>query len=326
MRRIQTVRTYDKKEGMIYLNSYRIKIKEKEKVPYLMGQSKNTVIRTYEWDECTNILSQDGITYLYENDIAEVKIENRIITGIVTFLESMGSYGLVAGELVLPSYLLRNAHIIGSTHGKEEIYIDQITIDEIKNIQRENQAFAVGTMKMLPAEKNIEKDKGQRLNYEEVPFATFYTDGGCERNPGGMGGYGTVLVVDGKIVEELSGNEKNTTNNRMEMLAVIQALTFMDENKMTCAEIISDSKYVIDSKTKWLKGWINNGWENSSGKVKNRDLWERILELEKGKTIRYKWVKGHDGNRYNERCDQLATIEINKLIQKETLERQNTMR
>lgn len=313
MRKIQMIRIYDKQKGILYLDSYRIKIKEK--TSYVMGQVNNKVIRAQEWDECTNILSADHVSYIYENDIAEVLIGERIITGIVSFLENMGGYGLIAGELVLPSYMLKNARIIGNVHEAKEFYIDEIMLDEVKNMQRENQIFAVGIL-THPKNKTIEeKTEPEKLDYSRIPFATFYTDGGCEGNPGGVGGYGTVLVVDNKIVKELSGNEKDTTNNRMEMMAVIQALTFMQENNMTCAEIISDSKYVIDSKTKWLRGWINNDWKNTSGEVKNRDLWEQILALEDGKTIRYKWVKGHNGNQYNERCDQLATMEIDKLKQ-----------
>ena len=123
---------------------------------------------------------------------------------------------------------------------------------------------------------------------------TIYTDGGCLSNPGGRGGYGLVIIENttGRVQEYKRGPYKATTNNRMEMLAVLDALWAVPEGKT--AEIISDSQYVINT--------LSGNWR----KNKNADIWAMINKAEKGKTVRYKWIRGHAGNKYNERCDELA--------------------
>lgn len=141
-----------------------------------------------------------------------------------------------------------------------------------------------------------------------------YTDGACSGNPG-PGGYGAVLLYNG-IRKELSGGYKTTTNNRMEILAVIKALEAL---KQECEiNLYSDSKYVIDALSKgWAKKWKDNNWKrNRSDKALNVDLWERLLNLIKKHNINYIWVKGHADNVENERCDYLAR----KAIESEKLE------
>ncbi|MCI5195322.1 MAG: ribonuclease HI [Candidatus Electrothrix sp. AW5] len=133
---------------------------------------------------------------------------------------------------------------------------------------------------------------------------TIYTDGGCQGNPG-PGGYGAVLLY-GKHRKEISGGYKLTTNNRMELLACIAALEALKEQ---CeVTVYSDSKYVVDSLAKgWAKRWRANGWKrNKKDKAENLDLWERLLDLCEQHTIQFNWVKGHAGNKENERCDTLA--------------------
>lgn len=127
-----------------------------------------------------------------------------------------------------------------------------------------------------------------------------YTDGASRGNPG-PGGFGTVLL-SGPHRKELSGGFRKTTNNRMELLAVIAGLEAI---KKEGAEVLiySDSKYVVDSVTKgWIWGWVKKGF---AGK-KNADLWQRFLEIYKKHKVEFKWVKGHAGNPENERCDVLA--------------------
>lgn len=127
-----------------------------------------------------------------------------------------------------------------------------------------------------------------------------YTDGASRGNPG-PGGFGTVLLA-GPHRKELSGGFRKTTNNRMELLAVIAGLEAI---KKEGAEVLiySDSKYVVDSVTKgWIWGWVKKGF---AGK-KNADLWQRFLEIYKKHKVEFKWVKGHAGNPENERCDVLA--------------------
>ncbi len=139
---------------------------------------------------------------------------------------------------------------------------------------------------------------------------TIYTDGACSGNPG-PGGWGAVLLY-GPHKKELSGGEAETTNNRMELTAVIRALSALKE---PCrVELYSDSKYVIDALEKgWAKGWKKRGWVKSDKKpALNPDLWERLLALTAIHEMRYHWVKGHDENEKNNRCDALAVAERDK--------------
>ena len=132
-----------------------------------------------------------------------------------------------------------------------------------------------------------------------------YTDGACRGNPG-RGGWGAILVYNG-IEKELSGGERETTNNRMELTAAIKALSILKES---CeVTLYSDSKYLIDAVTKgWAKSWKAKGWRKADkSPALNPDLWEEVLRLLDKHTVTLVWVKGHDGHAYNERCDRLAT-------------------
>ncbi len=138
-----------------------------------------------------------------------------------------------------------------------------------------------------------------------------YTDGAARGNPDGPGGYGCVLqYVDtkGNLHErELSKGYKKTTNNRMELMAVIIGLEAL--TKPCDVDVYSDSKYVIDSFNKhWIDNWIRKGWKRGKNeKVKNIELWKRLLRAKEPHNVTFHWVKGHDGNDLNERCDKLAT-------------------
>ena len=139
---------------------------------------------------------------------------------------------------------------------------------------------------------------------------TVYTDGACSGNPG-PGGWAAILRY-GDTEKELSGGENPTTNNRMELLAVINALEAL---KMPCkVTVYSDSKYVCDAVLKgWARSWQKKGWVKSDKtKAKNPDLWERLLLLLDTHETVFKWVKGHAENRYNNRCDELAVAESHK--------------
>ena len=131
-----------------------------------------------------------------------------------------------------------------------------------------------------------------------------FSDGACSGNPG-PGGWGSILRFKG-IEKELSGGEPETTNNRMELLAVINALESLKE---PCkVNITTDSKYVCDAFLKnWLTSWLNNGWKTANKKpVKNRELWERLYNLSQKHELSWFWIKGHAGHPENERCDKLA--------------------
>ena len=144
---------------------------------------------------------------------------------------------------------------------------------------------------------------------EEKTQVTLYTDGACSGNPG-KGGYGAILVyIDSngiKHEKEFSEGYAHTTNNQMELLAVIIGLEAL---KKPCqVKIISDSKYVVDSIDKgWLKNWVAKGWRKSDNKpVPNSELWKRLLKAMESHEIELEWIKGHAGHEYNERCDKLA--------------------
>ena len=137
-----------------------------------------------------------------------------------------------------------------------------------------------------------------------------YTDGAARGNPDGPGGYGTVLeYVDtrGELhVKEISQGYVRTTNNRMELMAVIAGLEAL--NRPCTVEIYSDSQYVVNAfNQRWVDGWLKKGWRGASGPVKNVDLWKRLLEAARPHQLTFTWVKGHDGHPQNERCDELAT-------------------
>ena len=138
-----------------------------------------------------------------------------------------------------------------------------------------------------------------------------FTDGACSGNPG-IGGWGALLRYK-DIEKELSGGELETTNNRMELTAVIEALKAL---KATCnITLYTDSKYVMCGITEWMENWKKNGWRttNKKGDVKNVDLWQQLDELIKNHEIRWVWVKGHNGHPENERVDTLARNEVVKL-------------
>lgn len=134
-----------------------------------------------------------------------------------------------------------------------------------------------------------------------------YTDGACSGNPG-KGGWGA-LIQENDNEKKLSGSELNTTNNRMELTAVIKALEHYDEAREI--EVFTDSKYVMQGITEWIKNWKNNHWKTSQKKdVKNKDLWVLLDNVSEKHDIKWSWVKGHAGDYGNEIADKLATQAI----------------
>lgn len=133
---------------------------------------------------------------------------------------------------------------------------------------------------------------------------SLYTDGACRGNPG-PGGWGAILVY-GPHERELSGGERETTNNRMELMAAISGLEALKER--CSVTLYSDSKYLTDAYLEgWVEGWRAKGWRRGREPLKNPDLWERLTALTDYHEVKFVWVKGHNGHSYNERCDALAT-------------------
>ena len=130
-----------------------------------------------------------------------------------------------------------------------------------------------------------------------------YTDGSCLQNPGN-GGWAAIINSDGNV-RKISGNEKNTTNNRMELMATISALKEISSNEDI--EIYTDSQYVKLGITKWINNWLKNNWQTSKKEdVKNKDLWLELYNLDKSLNVKWNWVKAHAGNPINEEVDLLA--------------------
>ena len=139
---------------------------------------------------------------------------------------------------------------------------------------------------------------------------TLYTDGACSGNPG-KGAWGAILMYN-DAKKEISGGESQTTNNRMELTAVIKGLEALKEE---CnVDIYSDSAYVVNAFLQdWITNWQNNGWKSKKGMVLNIDLWQRLIELTKKHNVTWHKVKGHADNEFNNRCDALARGEIAKI-------------
>ncbi|MDH5723122.1 MAG: ribonuclease HI [Alphaproteobacteria bacterium] len=136
-----------------------------------------------------------------------------------------------------------------------------------------------------------------------LPKVEIYTDGACSGNPG-PGGWG-VYMLSGAHRKELYGGDKETTNNRMEMMAVIQGLNAL--KKRSHVTLYTDSKYVMHGITEWMEGWKARNWRTAAKKpVKNQDLWQEIDKAIQKHDIKFIWVKGHDGNEGNEKADELA--------------------
>lgn len=138
-----------------------------------------------------------------------------------------------------------------------------------------------------------------------------YTDGACSGNPG-PGGWGSILMYK-ENKKEISGGKKDTTNNVMELTAVIEALKLL---KFRCkVSVYSDSAYVVNAfNQKWIYGWMKNGWKNASKEpVKNKELWEELYELTKEHEVTFIKVKGHSDNEFNNRCDEMAREEVTRL-------------
>ncbi len=139
---------------------------------------------------------------------------------------------------------------------------------------------------------------------------TIYCDGACSGNPG-AGGYG-IIINDGEKIRKISGGEKQTTNNRMELFGAIKGIE--EIGKPSQIDIFTDSQYLVLGITKWIFNWLKKDWKNANKQpVKNRDLWERLLEVSKPHKIRWQWLKGHAGHPENEECDEMAKNYIKTL-------------
>lgn len=147
---------------------------------------------------------------------------------------------------------------------------------------------------------------------------TIYTDGGNSGKGGGVGGCSAIVLVDGKLVVELSeGYSNRPTNNKMELAGVLLGLYYVVDHPElgTAVTVVSDSEYVVKGASKWLAKWKVNNWKTTTGPVKNYPLWQAVDELNQLLTINWTWVRGHTGDQWNERADELATTAYTKIIE-----------
>ena len=170
-----------------------------------------------------------------------------------------------------------------------------------------------------PPKKSPSREKTVRAEAQPADLSPadyiVYTDGSCLKNPDGPGGFAAVIVeTKSGTARELSGGEPSTTNNRMELRAGIEALRALPAPSLV--DFYTDSQYMKNAFTKyWLRNWKRNGWRTATGDpVKNQDLWRALDEEFQRRTVRFHWVKGHAGNRWNERCDELARGEAGKFL------------
>jgi ribonuclease HI len=148
---------------------------------------------------------------------------------------------------------------------------------------------------------------------EQTKQATVFCDGACSGNPG-PGGWGCIIDIDGGR-QEFSGGARRTTNNQMELQALIEGLKRVPGN--TKVKVVTDSEYVVKGVKEWMRGWIRNGWKTAARKpVKNQELWQEINRLIALRPVEMQWVRGHAGHEENERCDELARAEIQKLMKR----------
>lgn len=148
----------------------------------------------------------------------------------------------------------------------------------------------------------------------EIPEIQIFTDGGCSPNPG-RGAWSAILVYKDKE-KIISGEEENTTNNRMELTSAIEGLRSL--KKKCKVTIYTDSEYLKKGMTEWLPIWVKNNWKTTKGEVKNIDLWKTLVELVKKHEVQWVWIKGHNNHPYNERCDQIVKeiLKKNKSVDK----------
>lgn len=281
------------------------------------------LIDDFSKEECKTIESKLNVQNSKVQELDDAKISGEEIETVIVLAEI--KYNFVSEEFLdFVKFYIKNqlnslsvkVVFIENMNDNAKIAIDWLSslkndymfnCEVIGEFDRTNLAEEVDKINKILSQKSSSITTDRNDN-----FVTIYTDGACSGNPG-PGGWGAILM-HGDHKKEISGFERETTNNQMELTAVIKALESL---KAPCSvELFSDSAYVVNAILQgWLVNWINNGWVGSDKKpVKNIELWKRLKELLETHAVVFNKVKGHADNEFNNRCDELATGEIAKNV------------
>lgn len=224
-----------------------------------------------------------------------------------TKLEQLKAH--LAEEIDMKYLLYHSLKTIEHIHGTE--YVNELKEvlpqhkDTLNNLTQELKDTIMST---TFEESTVIEDKPTTFGFSESPIEV-YTDGACSNNQSetNEGGWGWVAVSHDEVLIESYGSEKNTSNNRMELMAAIEALKSCYKIEETNLKLYTDSAYVLNGITNWIHGWVQKGWVNSKKQpVKNKDLWIELHELNQSMNVEWIKVKGHSGNKWNEYVDDLA--------------------
>jgi len=269
-----------------------------------------------QWFEVDATLWCDFEQSTYSDDIEDTvnyiscirKIENLIQTQKYKLIERLA--GAIADSL-LEDLKISQVEVRVHKHPPIPNFLGSVAV-EISRSRSQVTATNTSTKSeptpepiSLPKTKSTES-QSQIPNPAELKIISIHTDGACSKNPG-PGGWGVVIHFSDGSTKELGGGIRETTNNQMELQGAIAALEFLATHKQsTPVDLYTDSKYVLDGITKWIKGWKKNGWKTKDNKpVKNQEFWQQLDPLNSS-NIRWHWVEGHSGDPDNERCDAIA--------------------
>ncbi|HBC40808.1 MAG TPA: ribonuclease HI [Pseudanabaena sp.] len=266
-----------------------------------------------QWFEVDASLSVDFAKASYSDDIEDTvnyiscirKIENLIQTQKFKLIERLA--GAIADSLLEDSKISQ-VEIKIIKHPPIPDFLGSVAV-EITRSRDQNVSTTTSTnseaLTEIPSKPSL-KPQSPITNSTDSQIVSIHTDGACSKNPG-PGGWGVVVHFADGSTKELGGGLRETTNNQMELQGAIAALEFLASHKqLASVDLYTDSKYVLDGITKWIKGWKKNGWQTKDNKpVKNQEYWQQLDRLN-SPTIRWQWVEGHSGDPDNERCDAIA--------------------
>ncbi|NUN64801.1 ribonuclease HI [Pseudanabaena biceps] len=239
------------------------------------------------------------------------KIENLIQTEKFKLIERL--VGAIADSL-LEDQKITQVEVKVIKHPPIPNFQGSVAVEILRSRPQASAATNVKTSESVSEIKTISTPKPQAdsntpstaINSTSIQIISIHTDGACSKNPG-PGGWGVVIHFSDGSTKELGGGIRETTNNQMELQGAISALEFLSTHKQSApVDLYTDSKYVLDGITKWIKGWKKNGWKTKDNKpVKNQEFWQQLDPLNSS-NIRWHWVEGHSGDPDNERCDAIA--------------------